>query len=101
MAYKVVYNNCFGGFGISEKAVAWLKERYPELTGDNYDIGYSLARHDARLVSVVEALGTEASDSYSRLKVETIYVPMYRIDEYDGRETVQTPSDIDWVSIKE
>ncbi len=30
---KVVYNACYGGFGLSEKA----KARYKELGGDHYD----------------------------------------------------------------
>jgi len=99
MSHKVVYNSCFGGFGLSDKAVAWLKERYPEITGDSYDIVHSLTRHDARLVAVVEALGDEASGGFASLMVETIEVPMYRIDEYDGNETVQTPDDIVWTSV--
>lgn len=97
MGHKVVYNACYGGFGLSEKA----KARYVELTGCAADIYHrDIERHDPALVRVVEELGAEASDRYACLQIEEIDSLMYRIDEYDGFEAVETPVSVDWVQIK-
>ncbi len=144
MNRKVVYNACYGGFGLSVKAIKRLYElKYPEKTlhfykreddGDTYteidnpegvgrssltileeDFGKSFStkdknselyqkfndsfvfsslsdipRHDPDLVQVVEELGKEASDGYSRLRVADIGESKYHIDEYDGYESVIT-----------
>lgn len=93
---KIVYNGCYGGFGLSDEA----KARYAELTGcdpDFYD--RDLSRHDATLVQVVEELGDAASGFCGQLMIEEIEGSMYRIDEYDGYESVETPDAIDWVQI--
>lgn len=93
---KIVYNGCYGGFGLSDEA----KARYAELTGcdpDFYD--RDLSRHDSVLVQVVEELGDAASGFCGRLKIEEIDGDKYRIDEYDGYESVEQPNDIEWVQI--
>ena len=98
--YKVVYNACYGGFGLSVEASQYLKDKYG--VGINPAFGYlpdDVARHDKRLVEVVERFGDEASGMCSKLKIATISSPMYRIDEYDGFESVETPDSYDWVSI--
>jgi len=104
--YKVVYNACFGGFTLSEDAVrlakemagdhpAWneISEEYGNLYGD-------IKRHDAILVAVVERLGGHASGSCAKLQIAEIESNSYRIDEYDGYESVETPADIEWTIIK-
>ena len=48
---------------------------------------------------MVEELGVRASGKFSRLKVMTIDSNIYRIDEYDGCEDVEVPTDIAWVHI--
>jgi hypothetical protein len=93
MGHKVVYNACYGGFGLSDVA----KARYAELTGSFPD--YGLSRHDAALVQVVEELGEAASDFGGKLMIEEIQGSLYRIDEYDGYESVQVPDDVDWVQV--
>lgn len=108
---KVVYNACFGGFSLSYKAVERLAElgyfkaieeikngRRDDFLSDHYTF-YDLPRHDRRLVQVVEELGNEANGICARLKVLEITSHMYRIDEYDGNESVQTPDTIDWIVI--
>lgn len=103
---KVVYNNCYGGFGLSEKAILWLNEKYG-LEYKKYKYGIylkeDLKRHDSRLVECVETLGSDvASGEYAKLRVETINSKVYRIDEYDGSESVITPdSDFNWVNIND
>lgn len=89
---KIVYNACYGGFGLSEKAFA----RYKELGGlTNYDM--DIVRTDPILVQVVEELGEEANHWASKLRM--IALPegtKYRIEEYDGFETVMTFEDYKW-----
>lgn len=133
---KIVYNACYGGFGLSRQAVM----RYAELAGitlypreegsftsyylcpfeeyeaiqieeANNPIGpgrfersnslyfsvSDIERNDPYLVQVVEELGDDASDSYAKLRIENIPTgTLYRIDEYDGLETVMTQESYDW-----
>ena len=75
---ELVVNKCFGGFGISEQAHAWLG------TDDTPD------RDDPRLVECVRALGDKANGRYARLYItELPYdVTDWEIAEYDGLEYV-------------
>jgi hypothetical protein len=54
-------------------------------------------RHDPILVQVVEELGDKANGSCAKLAIEEVSGP-YRIDEYDGYETVKTPETYDWIT---
>jgi hypothetical protein len=96
---KVVYNACFGRFGLSDKAVEYLREKHG-MHGSAYALGLALARHDPRLVEVVEALGTAASGMSADLKIGEISGTQYRIDEYDGNESIDTPGDLCWVEVE-
>lgn len=130
---KIVYNNCYGGFGLSEKAVF----RYAELKGIklykseinslvtlyytvpekefreiyNEDLlrndftrsnqlvfsDRGIERDDPILVQVVEELGDDASGYCARLAIAEIPAgTLYRIDEYDGSESVMTNEDYEW-----
>lgn len=138
---KIVYNACYGGFGLSVKAVM----RYAELKGiklyhkkDSFvDLFYTvpldeadkirerieatysgkrnptmrdytelnkvcfspsdIERDDPLLVQVVEELGEDASGNYANLQIAEVPTgSFYRIDEYDGSESVMTNSDYDW-----
>jgi hypothetical protein len=101
---KVVYNSCFGGFGLSAKALAELsalKEAMGiEFDPDDYRYG-ELPRHDPDLVAVVEKLGGEASGRFADLRVKELAGKRYRIDEYDGAETVMEPYDYEWIVVEE
>ena len=124
MRHKVVYNNDFGGYALSDKAINWLSEHGSDRTkkfiakkrieannrtiNDSTKIFYVmdavrnfLERHDPDLVAVVEALGKEVNDTFSSLAIEEIEVDMYSIDEYDGKETIITPDDLCWNVIQE
>lgn len=92
---KVVYNRCFGGFSLSERAEALLVERgviasYPS----------GISRHHPELVRVVEELGDAASGRHARLVVTEIEGDRYRIDEYDGSESVVVPNEEEWTVIR-
>lgn len=112
---KVVYNACYGGFGVSRKAAERLLELGVEemaqeikevdsydliSLGDIYNIPNNLSRHDPRLVQVIEELGGDASGSYAELKIKEIKGKKYIIEKYDGYESVKTPKDIWWTKIK-
>jgi hypothetical protein len=79
---KVVINRCWGGFDLSDKAMAMFKA----LGGNNADSD----RDNPILVKVVETLGEEANTEYSSLKVVEIPDGVdYYIDDYDGMETIE------------
>ncbi len=89
---QVVYSACYGGFGLSKQAL----DMYEDITGEKYAV-YSGSRHDKALVQVVEDLGSElASGRFANLQIATVD-NRYRIDEYDGFESVETPESIDWI----
>jgi hypothetical protein len=50
---------------------------------------------------VIEELVEEASGDYSNLCIAKIDSPLYKIDEYDGSESVITPEAIRWINIEE
>ena len=128
MGKKVVYNNCFGGFGLSGKAIKWLEEngRYDlrefistkrkEIEADpdkllstderldyavRYDFGENgLPRHDVDLVRCVETLGREADGRFADLRIHELTGNLYRIDEYDGSETVMEPESYDYIYVE-
>lgn len=82
---KIVINDCYGGFDISEKAL----KRYNELAGRNIEYSDDIERHDPSLIKVVEELKEEANTDVSELKI--IEIPegiSYQIEDYDGMEWV-------------
>ena len=111
MVQKVVKNACFGGFGVSEKAVRRMREMGCEeaenlvLAGEEFPNGetwdggisgnsvgneYSMPRDDEHLVKVVEELGSDANGKHAKLRVVELPDGVdWVIDEYDGRETVR------------
>jgi len=117
MSRKVVYNNCYGGFSISTEALLLARqqsgnpfwggariagEAYPDGTIASGGVLASFGHHindikrdDPILVQVVEQLGDKANGRCSKLAIETVDGP-YRIVEYDGNETVETPDSISW-----
>jgi hypothetical protein len=134
---KIVYNACYGGFGLSHEAImryAEIKgitlyhteesgffnhyylcppEEYERLRAEDetnpfgperyvrsnamYFSLRNIERSDPALVQVVEELGNKASDRYAELTIEDIPAgTLYRIDEYDGFESVMTQDTYDW-----
>jgi hypothetical protein len=137
---KIVINNCYGGFGLSDAAIrryfelkgqkVWLEvidslyteiwlvppeDRTAELPGDwrehsievreEHNRKYSeqtfyvrnMDRTDPILVQVVEELGEDASGSCARLIIKELPKgTLYRINEYDGMESIETAGNVDW-----
>ena len=93
--HKVVYNNCFGGFGLSRKAI----KRYEKLSGKKVRYSTDIDRHDPFLVQAVEELGRKANTPLSDLQIAAIPGNRYSIEEYDGSEVVNVPSETRWTVI--
>ena len=104
---KIVINRCFGGFGLSDRAI----QRYGELAGlnliskegglfgltwylnsvddKNYFSVYDIPRDDPNLIQVVEEMDELSWGPYSELAI--IEIPddvAWTIEEYDGNEHV-------------
>lgn len=99
--YKVVINVCYGGFGLSKEASEILRSQGVDIDPCYGYLPDDGLRHDKRLVEVVEMLGEKANSKFSKLKIVEINSPIYRIDEYDGMESVDTPSSLDWIVIED
>jgi len=82
MSIKIVYNTCYGGFGLSKKAKSLYKLKLKSLNKMETNI---YKRHDPILVDVVEELKEEAYGKYAQLKIKTI--PLEYKDHY-GRESI-------------
>jgi hypothetical protein len=92
----VVYNACWGGFSLSDAALA-LYARFKGMYLDEVD-GYDLVRHDQKLVSVVLEMGADANGNSAELRIK--WIPrntFYRISEHDGMESVILASEQHWI----
>jgi hypothetical protein len=100
---KIVVNRCFGGYSLSEEAERWLLENGNEDTKIAVAklgyIAFNCNRHNQDLVKCVEALGEAASGEDAKLEIRHIEGNQYRIIEYDGYESVETPESIQWTTI--
>lgn len=140
---KIVYNGCYGGFGLSPAAQqAYAKRKgfelffykqtaYSHRDGrDEYtktteaddslfvsavrvDAGEKpnklpsghdewfwdndIPRNDPDLIAVIEEMGDAANGRCASLHIKELPKgTLYRIDEYDGSESVMTNSDYEW-----
>lgn len=112
---KAVINVCYGGFGLSDEACKWLinhgyKECVSENPKDNtrnnplyhkYFYDRSLPRHHPILIQCIEELGEKANGNFANLKIAEFEGDLYRIQEYDGMEWIETPNDINWINVNE
>lgn len=93
---KVVLNKCFGGFSFSEAA----EKRLAELKGVEEPVyARGVSRHDPDLVQVVEEMGDAADGDFASLAIVETDSDRYRIHNYDGMESLETPETIDWVEV--
>lgn len=111
---KAVINDCYGGFGLSEKAINYIIDKYPKyrkgtpeflqhyqqhgkhLTIDEFDerikssYYFEWDRTNLALIDAVETLGNEANTNCSKLKIIKFhqkYENYYTTHEYDGLES--------------
>lgn len=105
---KIVINRCFGGYGLSKKAIKrWAEIRgipvWRELdqlgttcwtsapgTFDRNFVGdWDIERNDPALVQAVEELGEQANGMFAQLKVVEIPDGVeWEIVDYDGIEHI-------------
>lgn len=84
---RIVINDCYGGFSLSDAAVA----RYKQMAGITHDDFYDrlIDRDDAYLVKIVREMGADANGSCANLKIVEIPEDVsWHIGEYDGAEWV-------------
>lgn len=114
---KVVVNNCYGGFGLSNDAI----KRYAEIKGielvwipetqygkesweyhsahwervgiedadERYFSHHDISRDDPALVQTVEEMGAAANGDYADLRIADVPDDVkWFVDDYDGIETV-------------
>jgi hypothetical protein len=86
--YKVVYNDCYGGFSLSELAIELLVQQ-------GHVNPYDLPRHHPHLVAMVSILGKKANGEYANLDIREVS-GKYFIRDYDGQENVVEPQDLEW-----
>ena len=81
---KIVINKCYGGFGLSDKALEWLKER-----GVEAERSYLVDRLHPLVIDCVEALGEEANGPHAKLRIVEFPDDIeWEIEEYDGIERI-------------
>ena len=81
---KIVINKCYGGFGLSQKAIDWFKTKGAEDTDSFYE-----DRSNPLLVECVEVLGPDSHTDYSKLRVVEIPDDVeWEIKDYDGDEWI-------------
>ena len=91
---KIIINNCYGGYGLSEMAVReYCKEANISVEGfeQHHFMGfhYNIDRDDELLVSIVEKLGDKANGHAAELVIKEIPKGLeYQISEYDGFESI-------------
>jgi hypothetical protein len=74
-----------------EERIAYNKKHSEQTWND-----HNISRHDPILVQVVEELGDKANGMCAKLAIDEVSGP-YRIDEYDGFESVVEPDGYDWI----
>ena len=94
---KILYNSCYGGFGLSDVAMTMYKQK-AGLNPEEHTYAWDLDRADPVLIDTVEELGLKLSSGrHSKLAIAEIPSGVkYRIDEYDGYESVMTIDDYEW-----
>jgi hypothetical protein len=108
---KIVLNECFGGFGISDQGIElWAKKKGlalektgESLLGTQYSLDGKLfiyqleiSREDSAFVEVVEEIGEKVNGFSSELGI--VEIPdgcEYSIHEYDGVESI----DQTWINV--
>lgn len=102
----VLYNNQYGGYGLSDKAIQLYNEKMSRLDpeykpikfgDDKVDEDYSsisfleYERHNPVLVEIYKEIGKEINDDCSNIVIKEIpkkYKKCYTISEYDGLESI-------------
>lgn len=85
--FKVVYNSCYGGFGLSKDAMC----EYNRRMSTNLEYVEGIDRSNPLLIDLVETMGKAVNDKYCKLKIKEFklkYKGFIDWDEHDGKEYV-------------
>ena len=116
---KIAYNKCFGGFGLSEAAIEaildrkgieweknkgrfgltayWRKGHVGEADAFLSEYHFDERRTDPDLITMIEELGAAANGDFADLAIRDLPPgTKYRINEYDGAESVITLDEHKW-----
>lgn len=89
---RVLYNACYGGFSISERAIEEINKRKDTRLRSKYALNEVENRSDPVVLEVFDLLGSDGfSGKYAKIRAHTIeakYLDYTVISEYDGLETV-------------
>jgi hypothetical protein len=84
---RIVINDCYGGFGLSDRALTEYKKLAGIADEDFYD--REIARDDPYLVKVVKDMGMSANGKFSNLKIVEVPADVeWILQEYDGAEWI-------------
>ena len=89
---EVLYNDCYGGWDISQKAYELYKTRNNNVSPR---IRRNIIRTDPILIQIYHELGSDFDTKHSKTKIDIFpkkYANYINIKEYDGLESV----DIDY-----
>jgi hypothetical protein len=96
MKHKVVINSRYGGFKLSGNMLKFLIDN--GLTEDEISVyNVDLPRHHPLLVQAVEMFHNDPDTDLIVVEIDSC---LYYIDEYDGLESVMTPTNVDWEVIE-
>jgi len=88
MTHRVVYNNCYGGFDLSDEGLTEYNHRTSQLVTDPD----AISRDDPVLIHMVETMDPRVINSRnSRLKIKEfpiVFREFLEWSEYDGKEHV-------------
>lgn len=85
---EVLYNDCYGGWDISQKAYELYKTRNNNVSPR---IRRNIIRTDPILIQIYHELGADFDTKYSKTEIDIFpkkYANYITIKEYDGLETV-------------
>jgi hypothetical protein len=84
---RIVINDCYGGFGLSDRALSEYKKLAGITAEDFYD--RDIARDDPYLIKVVKEMGMNANGQCANLKIVEVPADVeWIVQEYDGAEWV-------------
>jgi hypothetical protein len=92
---KVLYNDCYGGFGFSKEFIAEYESRTGKKFNEirQYGTSKDSIRIDPLAHAIFEERGSEwCSGKFASIKVSeipTILIGYWEIEEYDGNETLR------------
>jgi hypothetical protein len=112
MKKRILVNECYGGFGLSKRAIEWLhahnhgSSESETVLSVNLFLDLDSGRIDESrrgspiLLAMFDELGSvgASGESSSLEAVELGESGKYVIMEHDGMETVYTPENIKWVT---